>query len=153
MFEYLVHSNIVGQPRSPGTGLPHPQGSSCPNMRYVWFLCTTWGLLCSSVKVMTCFLIRGYDTLPKKELHRSLQIKIVTMVLPHTRTFFGQDRGALRASFCCSSVGGLRKPKRWTTRPTAMFALPSLPPQRCYGYRYVLSGWVLGPVGTVVGIP
>ena len=29
-----------------------------------------------SFLVMTCFLIRGYNKLPKKELHRSLQVKL-----------------------------------------------------------------------------
>ena len=34
----------------------------------------TWRLLCSSSLVMTCFLFRDYNTLSKKELHRSLQV-------------------------------------------------------------------------------
>ena len=35
---------------------------------------TTWRLLCRSFLIMTCFRIRGYDILPKTELHRSLQV-------------------------------------------------------------------------------
>ena len=34
----------------------------------------TWRLLCSSFLVMTCFLLGDYNILPKKELHRSLQV-------------------------------------------------------------------------------
>ena len=35
---------------------------------------STWRLLCSSFLVLTCFLIGGYNVLPKKELHGSLQV-------------------------------------------------------------------------------
>ena len=34
----------------------------------------SWRILCSFVLVMTCFLIRDCNILPKKELHRSLQV-------------------------------------------------------------------------------
>ena len=34
----------------------------------------TWRLLSSSFLLLTCFLIRGYKILHKKELHRSLQV-------------------------------------------------------------------------------
>ena len=39
----------------------------------------TWRLLCSSFLVMTCFLIGDYKILPKKELHRSLQVASVLL--------------------------------------------------------------------------
>ena len=35
---------------------------------------TTWRTLCSSFLAMTCCLFRDYNILPKKELHRSLQV-------------------------------------------------------------------------------
>ena len=35
---------------------------------------STWRLLCSSFLVITCLLIGDYDILPKKKLHRSLQV-------------------------------------------------------------------------------
>ena len=34
---------------------------------------STWRLLCSSLLVLTCFLVSGYHILPKMELHKSLQ--------------------------------------------------------------------------------
>ena len=37
---------------------------------------STWRLLCSAFLVMTCLLIRDSNLLPKKELHRSLQVCI-----------------------------------------------------------------------------
>ena len=33
----------------------------------------TWRLLCSSFWAMTCYVLRAYDILPQKELHRILQ--------------------------------------------------------------------------------
>ena len=33
----------------------------------------TWRLLCSPLLITTCFRVRGYNILFKKELHRSLQ--------------------------------------------------------------------------------
>ena len=42
----------------------------------------TWRLLCSSFLVMACFLVRGYDGLPKKELHRSLQVATKSFLEP-----------------------------------------------------------------------
>ena len=35
-----------------------------------------WRLLCSPFLVRTSFLLRGDHTLPKKELHRSLQVDV-----------------------------------------------------------------------------
>ena len=35
---------------------------------------STWRFRCSPFLVMTCFLIRGDNIRPKKELHRSLQV-------------------------------------------------------------------------------
>ena len=35
---------------------------------------STLRLLCSPFLVLTCFLLRDYSILPKKELHRSLQV-------------------------------------------------------------------------------
>ena len=41
-----------------------------------------WRLLCSSFLVVTCFLIRDYDILPKKELHRRLQVSGPSKMVP-----------------------------------------------------------------------
>ena len=41
-------------------------------LHYGSVLCS-WRLLCSSFLVMTCFLIRDQNVLPKKKLHRNLQ--------------------------------------------------------------------------------
>ena len=35
-----------------------------------------WRLQCNSILLMTCFLARDYKRLPKKELHRGLQIEL-----------------------------------------------------------------------------
>ena len=40
--------------------------------------CSTWRLLCSSFLVMTCLVITGHNILPKKELHRSLQVEMAS---------------------------------------------------------------------------
>ena len=62
--------------RGPGAG-PKPEGRG-PYIRTsvgaITYSPYTWRLQCSTFLVMTCLLVFEYNTVPKKELHRSLQV-------------------------------------------------------------------------------